>query len=193
MKTEDLLKQEVKNYSALFEIPEELILAIIQTESAGSLYAYRTEAHYRYLFNIKQHAPFRSLKSSEKNNEVAPKDFPYLRNISSRNTEWIGQQASWGPMQVMGAVAREYGFSGPFPELCSAQGIFYGCRHLLSLKKVWYDRYGWKGVAAAYNAGSVRFSSECELVNQHYVDTVARNGAAELFTQPLVKNEEAVV
>ena len=190
MTTKSLIQQEAKTYSALFEIPEALILAIIQTESSNSMFAWRTEPNYRYLYDVKKRAPFRKLTKDEMNNEKAPADFPYIPSISSRNTEWLGQQASWGPMQVMGAVAREYGFRDAFPALSTAQGIYYGCRKLQTLKSMWYSKYGWKGVAAAYNAGSVRFNSDCQLVNQQYVDKVARNGAAELFALPIDSDEE---
>ena len=178
----DRIKEHAENYSELFHIPLQLIFAIIMTESSGNVWAWRTEAHYRYLWDLRKKAPFRTLDKHERNNEIAPKDFGYIRGLSSRNTEWIGQQASWGCMQVMGAVAREYGFTEAFPQLSDpGQGIYYGCKHLDTLRNVWFEKYGWAGVAAAYNAGSVRFGKDCELVNQHYVDTVAGHGAADLF------------
>ncbi len=59
---------------------------------------------------------------------------------------------SWGLMQVMGAVAREYGFSGRFlSQLCDpAVGLEYGCRHLSILLK----RHGTiRAALSAYNSG----------------------------------------
>jgi hypothetical protein len=34
------------------------------------------------------------------------------------NTEAYARAFSWGPCQVMGEVARELGYDGPFPQLC---------------------------------------------------------------------------
>lgn len=46
-------------------------------------------------------------------------------------TEAFARSFSWGPMQVMGQVARELGYPGPLAQLCDpAVGIKWGCRHL---------------------------------------------------------------
>src|SRR6266576_1832825 len=47
-------------------------------------------------------------------------------------TETYTRSMSWGVMQVMGQVAREFGFNGKYlSELCDpAVGIEYGCRKL---------------------------------------------------------------
>jgi len=40
---------------------------------------------------------------------------------------------SWGLMQVMGQTAREFGYPGPLPQLCSpGVGLLYGCKKLKS-------------------------------------------------------------
>lgn len=154
------------------KIPLIIVRAIIQTESNGNMYAYRVEPRYRYLVNVLDLSPFRSLTPEEIRSEIAPHDFPYYPAISSRDTEWWGQQASWGPMQVMGAVAREYGFMGAFPELCSSLGIHYGVIHLAHLAKRHLERYGWAGVVNAYNTGTpfVRVGGH------QYIDKVSNYG-----------------
>jgi Transglycosylase SLT domain. len=166
-----LLSIAIEQAAEQFDIPSEVIEAIVQTESAGNIYAYRTERHYQWLVNAQNKKPFRRLTKAEKTSEKAPADFPYIKVISSRNTEFMGQQASWGPMQVMGAVAREYGFKCAFPMLCGIAGIHYGTLHLAKLKKRFFNTHGWGGVFAAYNAGSPRRKNG-EYVNQHYVDTI---------------------
>ena len=166
----------IKSISTIHGLPPSLVAAIVQVESSNNIYAYRVEPHYRYLVNVLTQDPFRGLTPDEIKSEKAPIDFGYIRKVSSRDTEWWGQQASWGPMQVMGAVARELGFRGAFPELCGPRGIEYGCKHLSNLKKRFYDKYGLAGVIAAYNAGSPRRTlTGNNLVNQYYVDKVDDN------------------
>lgn len=169
-------------YSRTLEIPSPLIIGIVRTESDENIYAYRVEPPYRYLVNVETKQPFRKLTANENKSEVAPKDFPYLRGISSRNTEWLGQQASWGPMQIMGAVAREYGFEQPFPALCSYEtGVLFGCLHLQKLKERFLEKHGWVGVAAAYNAGSPKYIQGGDFENQSYVDKVRSNGGFDFL------------
>jgi Transglycosylase SLT domain. len=59
-------------------------------------------------------------------------------------------------MQIMGAVAREYGFDGPFLTQLTDPliGLHAGCGYLQALKSRWFDRYGWGGVLSAWNTGS---------------------------------------
>lgn len=168
---------EVTNIAAEYDLPFYLVRAIITTESNDDIYAYRVEPPYRYLVNVDSQRPFRPLTAEENRSERAPHDFPYFRHISSRDTEWLGQQASWGPMQIMGAVAREYGFKGAFPQLCSIEdGVRYGCMHLATLRDRFLEKHNWEGVIASYNAGSPRYvNGSAELVNQSYVDTVLRH------------------
>lgn len=132
----------IRAAAAKYSLPWALVKAIVHTESSGNPWAYRYEPHYKYLVGS-----------------------------NLRVTEQVGQQTSWGLMQVMGAVAREHGFTGWFPELCQpALGLEYGCRHL----KRYADQYGhWHDVIASYNAGSPRKVGE-QYVNQSYVDKVLR-------------------
>ena len=112
--------------------------------------------------------------------ETAPPDFAALPSIGSRDTEWALQAASWGPMQVMGAVARELGFRGWFPALCTwPAGVDYGTLHLRKLRNRFLDKYGWEGVAAAYNAGSPNRLDNGQWANQSYVDKIRAAGGFE--------------
>ena len=180
----DELPIYAKIYAEQYELPYDLVLAMIDVESSNNTYAFRMEPHYRYLVDVRNNSPFRELTANEGRQDKAPEDFPYLLGVCSRDSEWMGQQSSWGAMQVMGAVAREHGFQGHFPQLCNPNfGIKYGCKHLRRYKNIYFEKYGWKGVVAAYNAGSVRFNKDCQLVNQHYVDKVSLAGARALFQQ----------
>lgn len=170
----------IRSVASELELPEALVHAIVQTESGGVATRWRVEPRYRYLWDVRKSRPFRTLTIAEIASEQAPSDFSATAG-SSVDTEWWGQQASWGLMQIMGAVAREHGFDEDFPTLCDPlAGLKLGCRHLVWLHRAYFDRYGWPGVVAAYNAGSPRRVGG-NWVNQHYVDTVARNGARSLI------------
>ena len=124
----------------------------------------------------------------------------------AREDEAVARATSYGLMQVMGQVAREHGFRRKYlTELCTPEvGLDYGCRHLASKAREYFDRFGWPGVFAAYNAGSPRFNPRLkplplrespgiasrknpngergwlppfplEFINQDYVDEVMRH------------------
>lgn len=168
-----ILHGYIEQFASVYELPLNLVMAIVAQESDFNVFAYRVEPPYRYLWDVEENMPFRPISAKEQVSEYAPRDFPWIESVSSQNTEWWGQQASWGPMQVMGAVAREYGFRRAFPALCTAnEGVEYGCKHLARLADRFYQREGWTGVVAAYNAGSPRRVNGGEFVNQLYVDKV---------------------
>ena len=142
MEWEDIIISKSEKY----DIPAELVSAIIKVESSGDTNAIRYEDHYKWLYEPEA---FRGHKATER----------------------IAQKTSWGLMQVMGAVARELGFKGRFlsellkPEL----GIEYGCKQL----KRQYKRYdNWQDAISAYNQGNNRKSDNGDYANQGYVDRV---------------------
>ena len=163
----------IQSAAAKHNLPPLLITAFIEQESRGNPRAWNPEPQYRYLWDVRRNRPFRTLTAEERASEIPPADFPCL--AGDRDQEWWAQQASWGLMQVMGAVARECGFRGPYlPELCDPDlNLEYGCRHLVNLKGRFHQAHGWPGVIAAYNAGSPRRVSEGgQYENQQYVDEV---------------------
>lgn len=169
------------NLSRRFKVPQELILAVARQESGVNPWLWRSEPAYRYLWDNATGKPFRALTHAENASETPPSDFGPALGGQSIDTEWWGQQASWGPMQVIGAVAREHGFTHAFPKLCDLLvGMEYGVRHLAALRDAYLARFGWAGVVAAYNAGSPRRVNG-RWVNQDYVDGVAAKGAAALL------------
>lgn len=164
------LTDEISSAVAGSKIPASIVAAVCWVESSGDVTAWRPEHAYRYLWDVRRNAPFRPLTLDERDSETPPADFYSL--AGAKAAEWWGQQASWGPMQIMGAVARELGFTGQFPGLCSAfAGVLYGCKHLENLHKRFFERYGWDGVVAAYNAGSPRLVDR-RFQNQEYVDKI---------------------
>jgi len=134
-----------------FAIPRGLALAVVEQESAFDPWAWNPEPKYRYLWNLRTNQPFRKLTPAEIASEVPPLDFKAYLGVSA-DAEWWGQQASWGLMEVMGAVAREYGFRGRFlSQLCDPPvGLEYGCRHLAAYLQRFKEPFP---ALEAYNGG----------------------------------------
>lgn len=137
----------IQSAAAAYKLPWELVHAICETESTLHPDATRYEPNYRWLVG---------------------------NPVTMSPTEREGQMTSWGLMQVMGAVAREYGFEGPFEDLKRpAVSLFYGCLHLRRFKA----KYGgWPDAISAYNQGSPRRKGGTfgPYMNQQYVDKVLR-------------------
>lgn len=125
----------------------ELVRAIVAVESGGDPLAMRFEPGWKY------HLEFRD-------------------PLVSADTERNQQMTSWGLMQVMGTVAREHGFLGPFlSALCDPEtGLDYGCLYL-SKQMRRYPGKVWHAVSA-YNAGTARLDVTGRYSNQEYVDKV---------------------
>jgi soluble lytic murein transglycosylase-like protein len=147
----DAIRAHVARTAPISGLPVGVVLALIEQESTGNPWAYRPEPRYRYFVNVKTKRPFRDLSPDEIASKIAPPDFPYL--AGSRNQEWWGQQASFGLTQIMGAVAREQGFDGPYlTALCDpVTNIEMCCRILASALR-------WSGgnvrlALGSYNAG----------------------------------------
>jgi soluble lytic murein transglycosylase-like protein len=132
-----------------------LVAAIVRQESNGNRYAVRYEPGWKYHLDPGKWA-----------NKIG----------CSVSTEMIGQSTSYGLMQVMGTVAREYGFKGWFPQLCEIEtGLKYGCQHL----RKYFDKWGSEENAiSAYNQGSPAKTNDGVFKNKKYVDEVLLHKAA---------------
>lgn len=153
----DEITRAIQACAAEYRLPWELVKAICQVESSMNPWAIRHEPGYRWLVGD-----------------------------SHEETEHMGQKTSWGLMQVMGAVAREYGFTGHFPRLCvPIVGLEYGCKHLAKF----HDRYKtWPEAIVSYNAGRpVKIDGRYR--NQEYLDKVLREWAALESPIPLKETE----
>lgn len=142
---EDALTALLTSHPDRGEIPIACAKAVCMAESSFDQYAYRYEQRYRWLVGDQE--------------TLTP-------------TERAGQMSSWGLMQVMGGVAREDGFTGPFPLLCEPTvGLRYGLRHL----RKFMQKYGdWKDAIASYNAGRPKKLPDGNYDNQSYVDKVLK-------------------
>ncbi len=162
----------IQSTAARHGLEPALVAAIVQVESGGNAYAWNPEPHYRWFWDVRRNRPFRTLTPVEISGEVPPLDFPTL--AGDRDQEWWAQQASWGLMQVMGAVAREMGFTRKYlTQLTDPEdSLEYGCRKLLQLRGRFEKAHGIEGVIAAYNAGSPRRDAVGNFVNIDYVRKV---------------------
>ena len=130
----------------------DLVAAIVRIESSGDPLAWNPEPRYHYLWDVRLRQPFRSLTPAEVASEVPPPDFPAL--VGDPDQEWWAQQASWGLMQLMGAVARELDCRAPYlTALCAYPdaNLDLGCRKLAQLL-TWTKGHVARA-CAAYNAG----------------------------------------
>lgn len=143
---------EIAEVAAKFALDPLLVAGQVLTESGGETSAWNPEPRYRWFWDVKLNKPFRIVTTAELNAKTPPADFHCL--VGDPDQEWWGQQASWGLLQVMGAVAREHGFTGGYlTALCvyPVVGLEVGCRHMADLLK-WSSGNVDKALAA-YNGG----------------------------------------
>lgn len=129
----DALRLVLTAAAQRYALPPAVVVRMGEAEMLhGSPWSFRPEHHYRWFWNVRTGKPFRALSPDEVQSKIPPVDFPSLTPEVGTGHEWWGQQVSWGPMQVMGAVARERGFRGLFLSELSDPGVGaeYGCRHL---------------------------------------------------------------
>lgn len=143
--------QEIQTAAKLHALDPTLVAALVKIESRFDPWAWNPEPQYRYLWDVKARAPFRQMTPEEQLSEYPPPDFPCF--AGDPDQEFWAQQASWGLMQVMGAIAREEGFIGPYiPALCQPTiGLMAGCSHLA--RQLTWAGGNVQRALAAYNGG----------------------------------------
>lgn len=152
------LREMIDREAYTQDLSADLLAALVQVESGGDANAWNPEPRYPYLWNVKTDAPFRKMTAAEAASKTPPPDFPVI--AGDRDQEWWGQQASWGLMQIMGALARERGCRRPYltslldPEL----NLMIGAGHLVSLLA--WARGDEAKALGAYNAGRGGWESE---------------------------------
>lgn len=140
---------KIKEASDDFKIDYRIIGAIVSVESNGNTFACRYEKNYKWVTELDHFANI---------------------NHITKITETKLQKMSFGLMQIMGATARDVGFSGPLTKLCDPdEGLFYGCKYFRRL----IDKYvNVQDAIAAYNAGSPRLDDCGNYINRDYVEKV---------------------
>lgn len=161
-----LLDKYIHQYAEQYSLPVDLLAGVVMTESSGRIEAVRYEPKYKYMVNAVTGRPFRRLSINEIDSQDPPKDFPALPGVTVAMEEWLGQKSSHGPMQIMGAVARELGFKGPWEQLCGSEGVHYGAKHLRNYHSAYLKVYGLNGVISAYNCGQPKPSFNPDYVRK---------------------------
>jgi len=153
--TPSQIEQLVGEAALRYGLPAPIVAAVVEHESmGGNVWAYNPEPKYRWFWDVRAGRAFRPVSGLEAAAKIPPDDFRACRGVCA-DAEWWGQQASWGLMQPMGAVARERGFTGLFlNELHDpVLNIDIGCKHLAAYAKRYLPAYGWAGALRAYNGG----------------------------------------
>lgn len=160
---------EIAQSAKTFHLDVQTLTAQIRVESQGNPWAYNPEPVYHYLWNVHTKSPFRTMSAAEISSDVPPKDFPTL--IGDPDQEFWAQRASFGLLQIMGAVAREQGFVGPYlTELCDpVLNLSLGCAKLADLL-LWANGNLTQALCA-YNGGKGG-NSVAPFRNQAYADRV---------------------
>lgn len=145
-----MLVDAIETLAKDFKLDVNLIAAICKVESNSCVWSVRYEQNWTYF--------------------ESPADWARSLGITP-DTETQLQKFSWGPMQVMGSVARQHGYRGYLPLLCDPyQGVLYGCKHL-----TWFmERHGYAGLdlISAYNCGTPEKDSKGNYLNDSYVKKV---------------------
>ena len=142
----------IKEKAAVYGLDPKVVAGVLLAESANDPTAVRYEPGYKWLFMPEKTKPWNC----------------------SLTTERVLQRTSWGLMQVMGAVAREYGLTGWLTQMLQPElSVEYGCIHLSKLKHRFPDGYDY---ISAYNQGSPRKHKfgkrKGQYKNQGYVNKV---------------------
>lgn len=133
-----------------YDLPCELIIAIISKESSGVKETIRYEQNYRYFNDTEGFAS---------------------KNGISTETETCAQRMSWGLMQIMGSTARDMGFTDLLPKMIYPNfNIEIGCKYLHKMIKR-YDGDKKKAISA-YNAGVARIKGGIFANNQYVSDVL---------------------
>src|SRR5437667_866655 len=102
----------LRDVSRQYSVDPALTIGLVNIESSGNPWAWNPEPRYPFLWDVTQRRPFRVLTPGVVISPSPPEDF--LALAGDADQEWWGQRASWGLMQIMGSVAREEGFRGPY-------------------------------------------------------------------------------
>lgn len=150
MPTTPIIEHLIVKVATDHGLPPTLVRAMVMVESGGDTFATRYEPGFfeKYVRNdgsVKAFAP------------------------CSLQTERVMRATSFGLMQVMGQVARERGYLGPFlSSLCDpATGLQFGCLHLAAFRRR-FAGLGWDAVCAAYNGGAGAVRGQHEFRNPDY-------------------------
>lgn len=157
------IEDELKFYAKTSNIDLAVLVGIVLTESSGRWVAKRYEKGYRWLWDVERHCPFHVVGRVQ---DFPPPEFKGILGVSTPEHEWTRQRTSYGPMQVMGAVARELGFTKDLEELNGPPGLLYGVKHLKNLRDRFMAKHTIEGVISAYNCGQPKPDTNPDYVHK---------------------------
>lgn len=146
----------IHSVAAIHGIDPDLLAALVMEESRGDQWDVRYEPRWKHF--------------------VTPEVFAKRLGISVE-TEKRLQAMSWGPAQVMGAVARQHGFTLELTRLSAdpALALKYSCMHLAWLNQRCLSE---ADLIASYNGGWGALKKAGDRYsNQKYVDAVSARAA----------------
>ena len=150
MPANPIIEQLIVKVATDHGLPPALVRAMVMVESGGDTFATRYEPGFyeKYI-----------------RNDGSVKAF----GACSLQTERVLRATSFGLMQVMGQVARERGYLGPFlTSLCDPDtGLQFGCLHLAAFRRR-FAGLGWDAVCAAYNGGAGAVRGQHDFRNPEY-------------------------
>lgn len=178
------LQDYISQLSDKYRIPSQLVFTIAKIATNTQMMSSLFDPTHRWLWDCQGMRPFRNLTDDETLSACAPQGFNHLGNhLSNIDTEYTGQKTAWGPFLLKGSHARAAGFYGPFPSLCTEpdKAVHFFLIHMSKLRDRYFEKHGWAGVAAAYDAGRPRKDKEGRYVNRDYLIQLTHNGARGLI------------
>lgn len=175
------LQDYISRLSVDYKIPTNLVTALGRVQSDLTMASCRHDPTHQWLWDMVRLNPFRRLSDDEALSSVAPEGFCALHR--DPETEYMGQRTSWGPFLLQGALAREIGYFGPFPLLCEDPEITtrFTLTAISHLRDIYFDKHGWAGVMAAFDAGRPRKDEEGRYTNRDFLVELNKNGARGLL------------
>ena len=127
---------QIRREAEAFGLDPCLLAGLICQESAGNVFAERTEPDWKYHNLGLPHPP-----------------------VLNKWTEWWGQARSYGLCQIMGTLARRLGFSGWWAQLFEVDtNLYYGAKALAGCM-FWAKGAGeWRGLTDPLRIGLLKYN-----------------------------------
>ena len=178
------LQDYISRLSGKYGIPSQITQALALIESGMRNDIVNYEPLYQWLWDCDEMKPFRNLTDDETLSNFAPMGFTApIAFPTNPDAEYIQQKMTWGPFQQYGACIREAGYQGPFITLanCPETATHFMLIQLSKLRDKYFDKHGWAGVMAAYDAGRPRKTEDGQYVNRDFLIALVKNGAKGLI------------
>lgn len=176
------LQDHISQLSDRYGIPSQLTFALAAATTGMDTETMVFEPTHRWLWDCYHEKRFRNLTDDETLSCISPADF-HGCHLSLPDTELLGQKTAWGPFALMGSDARAAGLKGSFLTLCNDPKltVHYTLVHLTKLRDKYFEKHGWGGVMAAYDAGRPRKDEKGQYIDHDFLRLLSQNGAKGLI------------